>query len=49
MIQEDDEDGVFLGCITADGKLGIVNIDNNRPVPFKIDTGLDVTAIPRAD
>jgi len=32
-IQEDDEDGVLLGSITADGEPWMVNIDINRQVP----------------
>lgn len=38
---------MFLGSITADGEPWMVSIDiDDRRVPFKIDTGADVTVMP---
>lgn len=47
-VAEDEEgDEVFLGSVIASGEPWMVNLDiNGKQVPFKIDTGADVTVLP---
>lgn len=47
--EEYEEEEVFLGSVTAKGEPWMVDIDiNERQVPFKIDTGADVTVLPHS-
>lgn len=43
----EEEDSIFLGSFAADDEPWMADIDiNDQTVPFKIDTGADVTIIP---
>ncbi|KAL6455308.1 hypothetical protein MHYP_G00362590 [Metynnis hypsauchen] len=49
-VKGEEEDAVFLGCITTEGDPWRVNIKvHNSNVTFKIDTGADVTVLPQSD
>ena len=48
-VEEEEDDAIFLGSITANGEPWTVSIGiHDSSVTFKIDTGADVTVLPHA-